>query len=141
MGRFFRLFSLKDFHEGALGDVDLADLFHFLFALFLLFPELALAGDVAAVAFGGDVFGDGADGFAGDDFAADGGLDGDFEELLRDDFFELGADGAPFGFGFGAVDEAGEGVDGLFVDADFEFDDVAFARSRRVRNRRSRSRG
>jgi hypothetical protein len=34
-------------------DVRLADRFHPLLAFFLLFPWLALAGDVAAVAFGG----------------------------------------------------------------------------------------
>jgi hypothetical protein len=43
-------------NERFLGDFDLAELAHFLFALFLGFEELALAGDVAAVAFGGDVF-------------------------------------------------------------------------------------
>ncbi len=58
-------------------------------------------------------------------FAADRCLDGDFELLHRDDFDELFADGAPFAFGFGAVDKAGEGIDRLFIDADFEFDDVA----------------
>jgi putative addiction module antidote len=39
--------------------------------LFLLFQQLALAGGVAAVAFGGDVLAQGRDGFAGDDLAAD----------------------------------------------------------------------
>ena len=51
----------------ASGDVDLADAFHALFCL-LLFVEEFLFGDVAGVAFGDDVFADGADGFAGDDF-------------------------------------------------------------------------
>ena len=122
--RFF-LFGFEDFHEGALGDVHFADFFHSLFPLFLLFPELALAGDVAAVTFCGDVLGDGADGFAGDDLAANGCLDRDFKELLRNHFFEFGADGAPFGLRFGAVDETGKGVDRFFIDADFEFDDIA----------------
>ena len=42
--------------------------------------------DVAAVALGEDVFADGADGFAGDDAAADGGLNGDLEHLARNQF-------------------------------------------------------
>ena len=37
--------------------------------------------DVAAVAFGGDVLAEGLDGLTGDDAAADGGLDGDLEEV------------------------------------------------------------
>ena len=67
--------------EGFLGDADFAELFHALFALFLFFEEFALAGDVAAVAFGGDVFAEGADCRPGDDLGADGGLDGDGELL------------------------------------------------------------
>ena len=58
-------------------------------------------------------------------FAADGCLDGDFELLHGDHFDEFFADRASFAFGFGAVDEAGEGIDGLFIDADFELDDIA----------------
>src|SRR5665213_1098019 len=67
--------------EGLLRDIHLAELAHLLLALFLLVEELALAGGVAAVAFGGDVLAQGADGFAGDDLAADGGLDGDDEKV------------------------------------------------------------
>ena len=119
------LFRLEDFHEGALGDVDFADFLHLLFALFLFFPEFALTGDVAAVALGGDVFGDRADGFSADDLAADSRLNRHFEELLRNDFFELGADGSAFCFGLGTVDKAGEGIDRFFIDSDFKFDNVA----------------
>src|SRR5688500_20380588 len=45
---------------------------------------ISLAGDVAAVALGGDVLAEGVDGGAGDDLAADGALDGDLELLLGD---------------------------------------------------------
>jgi hypothetical protein len=41
--------------EGFLRDLDLAELAHPLLALFLLVEQLALAADVAAVAFGGHV--------------------------------------------------------------------------------------
>ncbi len=108
------------------GIVDLADLLHLLLPLLLLFPEFALAGDIAAIAFCGDVFGDGADRFSGNDLAADRRLDRHFEELLRDHLHQLCADRPPFLFGFSAVDEAGEGIDRLFVHSDLEFDDIAF---------------
>ena len=75
---------MEDGGEGFLGDVDAADAFHAAFAGFLGFEELFLAGDVAAVALGEDVLAEGADGFAGDDAGADGGLDCDFEELAGD---------------------------------------------------------
>ena len=39
-----------------MGDFYVAYLFHAFFAFFLLLKELPLPGDVAAVAFGGDVF-------------------------------------------------------------------------------------
>ena len=45
--------------------MDFADFFHTLLAFFLFFPEFALAGDVAAVPLGSDVFGNGSDSFAG----------------------------------------------------------------------------
>ena len=53
---------LADFQnrqKGLLRDVYLADALHPLFALFLLFEQLAFAGDVSAVAFGNDVLADG----------------------------------------------------------------------------------
>src|SRR5690606_28968782 len=75
--------------ESLLGDVDIAELAHAGFALLLLFEQLALARGVAAIAFGGHVLAHGADGFAGDDLAADGGLDRDDEEVRRDQFLQL----------------------------------------------------
>ena len=80
--------------EGFLRDLHLAELAHPLLALFLLVEELALAGDVAAIAFGGDVLAQGRDGFAGDDLAADGGLDRDLEHMARDQVLQLLAHGA-----------------------------------------------
>ena len=46
-------------------DFYLADALHALFAFFLLVEEFLFAGDVASVAFGDDVFADGANGFGG----------------------------------------------------------------------------
>ncbi len=48
--------EFEDGEEGLLGDFDAADGLHALLALFLLFEQFAFAGNVAAVAFGGDVF-------------------------------------------------------------------------------------
>ena len=48
---------------------------HALLALLLLLQKLALAGDVAGVAFRSDVLGQGRDDLARDDAAADRGLD------------------------------------------------------------------
>jgi hypothetical protein len=76
--------------EGVLGDVDFAEGFHFGFPFFLLLEELALSGDVAAVAFGGDVFAHGGDRFARDVVTSNGGLDGDDEHLGGDDVLKLG---------------------------------------------------
>src|SRR5579885_3655900 len=85
--------------EGRLRNVDLAELAHALLALFLLLEELALAADVAAVALGGHVLAQRADRLARDDAAADRRLDGDLEQLLRDQLLELHAQDAAAAFG------------------------------------------
>jgi len=86
--------ALEHLDEGVLRDIHLAEHLHLLFPLFLLLEQLALARDVTAVALGGDVFAHGGDGFAGDDLAADGGLDGDDEEVVWNDFLELAGEHA-----------------------------------------------
>jgi hypothetical protein len=67
-----------------LRDLDLAELAHPLFALLLFFQELALAGHIATIAFGEDVLAQRLDRLAGDDPAADRGLNRDLEQLTRD---------------------------------------------------------
>ena len=62
---------------------------HLGLAFFLLVQEFALTGRIAAVAFCRDVLAHGAHGFAGDDLAADGGLDRDHKQMGRDQLFEL----------------------------------------------------
>ena len=64
-----------------MGDLDGTNLTHALFTFLLLFQKLALTGDVAAVALGGHVLTDLADGFTGNDFGAYCCLDGDVELL------------------------------------------------------------
>src|SRR5215472_10205806 len=85
--------------EGFLRDVDLAELAHLLLAFLLLVEKLALARDVAAIAFRSDVFPERADGLARDDLAAQGRLDRDLEEMPRDQVFELLAHRAAARFG------------------------------------------
>src|SRR5579875_3945717 len=58
--------------EGLLRDLHPTDVLHPLLALFLLLEELALAGDVAAVALGQHVLALGLDRLPGDDPPADG---------------------------------------------------------------------
>lgn len=83
------LFLLKHRHEGFLGDFDRADGFHPLLALFLLFEQFSFARDVSTVAFGRHVLAHGLDGFARDDFAADGCLERNFELVSADLFAEF----------------------------------------------------
>src|SRR6478609_9809647 len=76
-------------NERFLRDVDLAELPHLLLALLLLLQKFALARNVAAVAFRGDVFAQRADGFARDDLAADRSLDRDLEHVRRYQFLHF----------------------------------------------------
>src|SRR3954464_12179454 len=85
---------LQRLDEGLLRDLDLAELAHALLALLLLLEELALAGDVAAVALRGHVLAQRPDGLPRDDLAADSGLDRDLEHVLRDELAQLLAHGA-----------------------------------------------
>src|SRR5579862_4482939 len=70
-------FAAADFQhcqERLLRDIDPPDPFHAALAFFLLFEQLALAADVAAVAFGQYVFAHTRNRFPRDHFAADGRL-------------------------------------------------------------------
>src|SRR3954453_14361160 len=69
--------GLQHLNKRFLWNIDGAERLHPLLAFFLLFEQLPFAADVAAITFGGDVLAHCADSFARDDFAADGGLDGD----------------------------------------------------------------
>ena len=75
--------------EGFAGEGDGAELAHLLFAFLLLFEQLFLSGDVAAVALGENVLAHRLYGLACDDLAADGRLNGHLEQLTRDVLLEL----------------------------------------------------
>ena len=75
---------LQHGQERLLGNLDVPDLLHPLFPFFLLFEQLPLARDVAAVAFRRDVLAHGLDGFSRHHATADGRLDDDLEHLPRE---------------------------------------------------------
>src|SRR5579864_863625 len=91
--------------EGFLRNVDLAELAHPLLALLLLVEELAFAGDVAAIAFRGDVLAQCADRLSRDHLAADRGLDRNLEKMPGNEILELLAHGASAWLGALAVDD------------------------------------
>ena len=113
--------------EGFAGEGDGAELAHLLFAFLLLFEQLLLTGDIAAVALGEDVLAHGLDGLAGDDLAADGGLHRDLEQVAEDVVPQLFADAAALGVGVVAEDDHGQSVHGVAVEQEVQFDEVALA--------------
>src|SRR5713101_2952663 len=136
-GRTWRSFmrgrsALEHRQERFLRHLDLADLFHPLLAFLLLLEQLTLAGDVAAVTLGGDVLAHGLDRLAGDDPAADRGLDRDLVELAGDHRPQLLGEGLALLVGLLAVDDDGEGVHRVPVEQDVELDHVGGAELQEV---------
>src|SRR5436190_7149616 len=78
-----RAAPLQHREERLLRDFDRADLFHALLSFLLFFEQLALAGDVAAVAFRQHVLAQRLDVLARHDVASDRGLDSHVEHLAR----------------------------------------------------------
>lgn len=83
-----------------MGHLDTADGLHALLALFLLFQQFFLPGDVAAVAFGDDILSVGLDRLSGYDLLSYGRLDRDLELVHRDYLLELFTDEPASGIGF-----------------------------------------
>src|SRR3984885_12368332 len=106
--------------EGLLRNFDLAELLHPLLAFALLLQQLALAGDVAAIALGGDVLAQRGDGFPGDDPRADGGLKRNLELMLGDFAFEPFHEGAAPLVGFRAMHDRREGIDPIALHQNVE---------------------
>src|SRR4029077_5757054 len=99
------IIHLKRGDEGFLGNLDFAELAHLLLALFLLVEELALAADIAAIAFRRHVFSQRGKRLTGDHLAANGGLDRNLEHVARDQVFQLLAHGTAAAFGALTVDD------------------------------------
>src|SRR2546422_1079321 len=117
-------FDLEESQERLLGEVHAPDLLHPFLAFFLFLQELALAGDVAAVALGQHVLAHGGDVLAGDDLAADGGLDRDLEELARDHLAQLLRQGPSLRGGTLAVHDERQSVHRLAVHQDVQLHEV-----------------
>src|SRR5262249_17956352 len=108
-GRTFEIDSscldLQRCQKRFLRNLHLAQLFHALLAFLLPAQQLALARDVAAIAFGHDVLAKGPYDLACDDAATNGGLDDDLEHLPRNEVFEAVAQLTPPIIGLVAVDD------------------------------------
>ena len=103
-----------------------ADGLHSFLALFLFVEELFLAADVAAVALGEHILAAGLHIGAGDDLAADGGLDGHIEHLLVDHFLHLLTERKAQGLALAAVHHDGQRVHGIAVYQDVHLHQVGF---------------
>src|SRR5665647_842844 len=110
--------------EGLLRHLDPADHLHPLLAFLLLLEQLALTGDVTAVALGKNVLAHGADGLAGDDPGADRGLDRHLELLARDELAQLGRHHDAVGVSLVLVHDRAEGIDRLALEKDVHLDQV-----------------
>jgi hypothetical protein len=119
-------------HERFLRDIHAADALHALLAFFLFFQQFALAGDVAAVAFGGDVLADGFDRLAGDDLAADGRLQRDLEQMPVDLLLQSDQQLPAALLGMVAVHDHAQGVDAVAVDEDVHLDQIAGAEADQI---------
>ncbi len=103
--------NLERGQKSLLGQFHVAHSFHALFAFFLFFQQLALAGDVAAIAFCGYILAEGGNSFPGDYFLANGRLDGNHEKLARNGALELERQGAPVLIGLVLVDNYRKRID------------------------------
>src|SRR5574344_1265547 len=75
--------DLQDGHERFLRHLDAADRLHALLAFLLFLQQLALTGDITAIALGQYILAAGPDILTGNDLGPDGCLDWNLEHLLR----------------------------------------------------------
>ena len=101
--------KLQNCHKGLGRNGNGTEGAHTLLAFLLLLQQLLLTGDVAAVALGQHVLADSLDGFAGDDLAADGSLDGDFKLGTGDVLLQLFADLTGPGIGIVRKEDEAQG--------------------------------
>src|SRR4029077_5984287 len=108
-------------------DFDHADLLHPLLARLLPLEQLALAGDVTAVALGEHVFSPSLHRLARDHTRTDRRLDGDVEMLARDLLPQPLDEHAPAVVGRVAVNDQRERVDRLAADEDVHTHELPWA--------------
>src|SRR5215470_6832296 len=108
-GRTFAMYSscldLQRRQKCFLRNLHFAQLLHALLAFLLPAQQLALARDVAAIAFGHDILAKGPYDLARDNAAADGSLNDNLEHLPRNEVFEAVAQLAPPVVGFITMDD------------------------------------
>src|SRR6185295_7390303 len=121
------LVNLQDGQERLLRNLYCADLLHPLLSFLLLFEKLALARDVAAVALRKHVLAKRLYRRTRDDLVADRGLDGNFEQLARDQVLQLVGDLAAVVVRLVLVDDHCERVHRIAVDEHVELHQIALA--------------
>src|SRR5512135_457464 len=126
------LLDLEYRQEGLLRDLDGADLLHPLFPFLLLFQELPLSRDVAAVAFRDDVLPDRLDRLPRDDLSADRRLDDHFEHLTGNQFPQALRDVPPLRVGVIPVHDERKGIHLVPVEQDIQPDEVGLLKSEKV---------
>src|SRR5262249_7531715 len=104
---------LRDFHP--------SHLLHPLLAFLLLLEELALARDVATVAFRGDVLAQRLDAFARDDLRSDTGLNRNLKHLAGNKLAHLFTQRAASFVGLVTMHDYRKSVDHLTVNPDVQF--------------------
>ena len=128
--------------KGFLGQGDPAHHFHSFFAFFLFFEQFSVAGHVAAMKFGLDVFAVGLDVLAGDDFATDGDLNGDLKLLTGNGFLEAFGQSQGAGASLTTQTNSGQGRGFFVVQENRQFDQIGFLPANRlVVNRGKTGRG
>src|SRR5690625_3919547 len=110
--------------ESFLRNLDPAELAHALLACLLPVEQLAFPADIAAIALSRHILPHGRDRLARDDAPANGGLDRDLEQVLRDQLLQLLAHDPPARLGLVAMDDDRERIDGLLVHEDLHLDEV-----------------
>src|SRR6266480_3458192 len=119
-----RLLNPEHREERFLRDLHGAYLLHPSLAFLLLLEQLALAGDVAAVALGGHVLAQRPDVFPGDDPRPDRGLDRHLELLARDQLPQPGRHGNAVVACLVGVDDLAERVHRLALQQDVDLHQV-----------------
>src|SRR5699024_6815567 len=102
--------------ERLLGNLHATHLFHAFLAFLLFFQNLALAADIAAIAFGQHVLAQRLDRRARDDLRADGRLDGHVELLARNQLLHATDQIAPAALGVGTMHDQAERVHAIAID-------------------------
>src|SRR3984957_17841293 len=116
------LADLQNGQESLLRNFDLPHLLHALLPGLLLLEELALAGDVAAVALGQHVFAHRLDAGPRNDMGTDRRLHGNVEHLPRDQLLHLVDQFPAAVVGIVAMDDERQRIDGIAVDQHIELD-------------------